>query len=486
MSLSFGWTARNSIALMRKTKIVCTLGPATDSQDEIRALVKAGMNVARINASHGTHAEHEARIRRVRTAAVELHEPVAVLVDLQGPKIRVGEFADGPVGLAKGDVFTITTRDVPGTREVVSTSYRGFAGDCKVGDVILIDDGKVQLRVLETTDADVRCECLVPGTISDHKGVNLPGAAVSLPALTEKDEEDLRWALGFDADYIALSFVRSAKDIEDIRRIMDEMGVRLPVIAKIEKPQAVEHMEEIVEAFDGIMVARGDLGVELPFEEVPMVQKRIIMAARHAAKPVIVATQVLDSMIENPRPTRAEASDCANAILDGASAVMLSGETSVGEYPIECVETIAHIAEQAEEQGADLIPDLGTEQCNRYRALARGALCIAADMKASALVVFSTRGRSVRRVARMRSMIPLFAFTDSPQVYRQLALVWGARPYLVASARHTSEKLALIDSLVLERGLLAEGEDVVMIAPAAPSYTTNTIRIHRIGNRSAA
>ncbi len=471
---------------MKRTKIVCTLGPATDEADGIERLVKAGMNVARINASHGSHEEHEARIRKVRAASERLGEAVAVLVDLQGPKIRVGRFPDGPALLEAGDPFTITTRDVPGSQEIVSTSYRGFAGDCKVGDMILVDDGKVQLRVVEVTGTDVRCECVVPGPISDNKGVNLPGAAVSLPALTEKDENDLRWALGFDADFIALSFVRDAKDIEDIHRIMDEMGVRLPVIAKIEKPQALENLEEIVENFDGIMVARGDLGVEVPFAEVPLAQKRIIDVARRWGKPVIVATQVLDSMIENPRPTRAEVSDCATAILDGASAVMLSGETSVGKYPIVCVETMVQIIEQTEEFGWDHVPALGDDTFNRYRAIATGAVAMGEGMNAAALVTFTTLGRTARRIARMRSRLPHYAFTADESVYRQLALAWGVRPFLVPWADRTSERLALIDNVLLERGLVGEGDFIVMIHPAPPSNTTNSIRVHNVGLEASA
>lgn len=469
---------------MKRTKIVCTLGPATDEGEGILNLVKAGMNVARINASHGTHAEHEERIRKVRTASEQLDEPVAILVDLQGPKIRVGEFPNGPAQLEVGDSFTITTRPVEGSQTIVSTSYQGFAGDCSVGDMILVDDGKVQLRVVEVTDTDVRTECVVPGPISDHKGVNLPGAAVSLPALTEKDEADLRWALGFDADYIALSFVRDAKDIESVHAVMDEMDVHRPVIAKIEKPQALENLDAVVEAFDGIMVARGDLGVEVPFAEVPLAQKRIIDAARHAAKPVIVATQVLDSMIDNPRPTRAEVSDCANAILDGASAVMLSGETSVGKFPIVCVETMAEIIEQTEEFGWDHVRPLGSDASNRYRAIAGGAIAVGEDMGASALVTFTTLGRTARRIARMRSRLPHYTFTSDETVYHQLALVWGVRPFLVPWAERTSERLKLIDDVLLEHKLVEKCDPIVMVYPAAPSYTTNSIRVHNVGQEA--
>src|SRR5690606_34352604 len=313
-----------SVGSMRRAKIVCTLGPAVDTYEQIRALVGAGMDVARLNMSHGTHQEHENRYHLVRQAGDEMEHAVAVLADLQGPKIRTGTFARGPIELAPGDTFTITVRDVPGDKDVVGTTYDGLAGDVQVGDDLLIDDGKVHLKVTGVTDTDVVTTVVVGGQVSDHKGINLPGTPVSVPAMSDKDEDDLRWALRTRVDVIALSFVRSGKDIEQVHRIMDEEGVRLPVIAKIEKPQAVENLRDIVAAFDGIMVARGDLGVELPLEEVPLVQKRAIEKARRNAKPVIVATQVLESMITNPRPTRAEASDCANAVLDGADAIMLS------------------------------------------------------------------------------------------------------------------------------------------------------------------
>jgi len=314
---------------MRRAKIVCTLGPATSTPERLRELVGAGMDVARLNLSHGAYEDHEKVYLEVRRASDESGRAVGVLVDLQGPKIRTGRFADGPVTLENGDRFTITVEDVLGDQDRVSTTYKGLPGDVTVGDRLLIDDGKVALQAVEVTETDVVTEVIEGGVVSNNKGINLPGVAVSVPALSEKDEADLRWALHLQADMVALSFVRSAKDIADVHRIMDEEGLRLPVIAKIEKPQAVDNLQEIIEVFDGVMVARGDLGVELPLEQVPLVQKRAIEIARRNAKPVIVATQVLESMIENSRPTRAEASDAANAVLDGADALMLSGETGV-------------------------------------------------------------------------------------------------------------------------------------------------------------
>src|SRR5699024_7046430 len=329
----------SSLGAMRRAKIVCTIGPATESLENVTTLVDAGMDVARLNRSHGDHKVHEEVYRNVRAAAEDSGRAVAVLVDLQGPKIRLGRFANGSEELAEGDVFTITTEDVEGTKDICSTTYEGLPGDARVGDRLLIDDGRVAVRVTAVEGPRVVTKVEVAGPVSNNKGINLPGVAVSVPALSEKDKEDLRWALNIGADLIALSFVRSGADMDDVRKIMREEGRTVPVIAKVEKPQAVDNLAEIVDAFDGVMVARGDLGVELPLEEVPLVQKRAIELCRRNAKPVIVATQMLESMISSPTPTRAETSDVANAILDGADAVMLSGETSVGDYPIETVRT---------------------------------------------------------------------------------------------------------------------------------------------------
>lgn len=346
---------------MRRAKIVSTLGPAVATPEAIRQLVDAGMDVARINRSHGSQEEHAQQIQWVRDASEASGRAVAVLVDLQGPKIRTTRFSAGPVNLAVGDRFTITINEVDGNKERVGTTFKGLPGDVRPGDSLLIDDGKIALRALEVTDTDVITEVVEGGVVSNNKGINLPGVAVSVPALSEKDEEDLRWGLREGADFIALSFVRDARDIERCHEIMDEEGIRRPVVAKIEKPQAVANLYEIVRAFDGIMVARGDLGVEMPLEEVPLVQKRAIELARSQAKPVIVATQVLESMIENSRPTRAEASDCANAVLDGTDAIMLSGETSVGAWPIIAVQTMARIIENTEDHGLARIRGLTTQ-----------------------------------------------------------------------------------------------------------------------------
>jgi pyruvate kinase len=468
---------------MRRAKIVCTLGPATESPDQVQALVDAGMDVARINRSHGDVEAHERVYHNVRAAAAASGRAVAVLVDLQGPKIRLGRFTEGQVELVEGQTFTITTEDVPGNAEIASTSHQGLPGDCQPGDRVLIDDGKVAVRVVEVDGPRVVTRVEVAGPVSNHKGINLPGVAVSVPALSEKDKEDLRWALRVGADVIALSFVRSAADIEDVHTIMAEEGRKIPVIAKVEKPQAVDNLVEIVAAFDGIMVARGDLGVELPLEEVPIVQKRAVELARRNAKPVIVATQVLESMISNPRPTRAEVSDCANAILDGADAVMLSGETSVGKFAIECVRTMARIVESTEEQGRDRIAPLGSSPHTSGGVITRAAADIGETLGVKFLVTFSQSGDSARRMSRLRSAIPLLAFTPLTATRNTLALSWGVQTYEVPEVQHTDDMVAQVDQLLKSSGLAADGDRVVLVAgmPPGQTGTTNSIRVHKIG-----
>ena len=468
---------------MRRAKIVCTLGPATGSKEKIIELVHAGMNVARINASHGSHAEHEQRIDWVREASEETGKAVAVLVDLQGPKIRLETFAEGPQILETGDIFTITTEDVPGDKYLVGTTFKGLPGDCKPGDRILIDDGKVQVRVLEVNGPEVRTEVVVGGTVSDHKGVNLPGVAVSVPALSEKDKKDLEWALEYGADLCALSFVRSPDDINDVHEVMDRVGRRIPVIAKIEKPQAVEVLDDIIKVFDGLMVARGDLGVELPLEMVPVVQKRAITMARRRSRPVIVATQVLESMISSPTPTRAETSDCANAILDGADAVMLSGETSVGKYPVQCVETMASIIEYTEEHGLERIPKVGNLHRTRNGVITRSAVDIGEALGVKYLAVFTQSGQTAQRVARLRTRLPLLVFTPSQDVRNQLALTWGIETHTVKSVQHTDDMVNQVDKLLRAKGMAVDGDRVVIVSGMPPGQvgSTNTIRIHKMG-----
>ncbi|WP_033213027.1 pyruvate kinase [Kitasatospora phosalacinea] len=471
---------------MRRAKIVCTLGPAADSYDQIKALVDAGMDIARLNLSHGSHAEHEDRYHRVRKASDESGRSVGVLADLQGPKIRLATFADGPVLLERGDEFTITVDDVPGDREICGTTYKGLAADVSRGERILVDDGRVCLEVTHVEGPRVHCIVIEGGLVSDHKGLNLPGVAVSVPALSDKDVEDLRWALRTGADIIALSFVRSGRDVEEVHRIMAEEGRRIPVIAKIEKPQAVENLESIVDAFDGIMVARGDLGVELPLEQVPIVQKRAVKLAKRNAKPVIVATQMLDSMINASRPTRAEASDVANAVLDGTDAVMLSGETSVGKYPVETVKTMARIVAAAEEDIlAAGLPPLTDKNKPRTQggAVARAAAEIGDFLDAKYLVAFTQSGDTARRLTRYRSPIPVLAFTYEPAVRSQLALTWGVETFLGPFVTTTDELVAQVDSALLSLGRCKPGDVVIITAGSPPGLagSTNLVRVHHVG-----
>ena len=469
---------------MRRAKIVCTMGPAVESPEKAAELIAAGMNVARLNLSHGGYDEHQNRLNLIRKAAADAGRPVVILVDLQGPKIRLGRFDNGPHELKRGDTFTITTDEISGTKERVGTTYKGLPGDCKKGDRILIDDGKVTVEVLEVKGNDVITTVIEPGPVSNNKGINLPGVAVSVPAMSEKDIDDLRWGLKAGADFIALSFVRSAKDIEDVHRVMDEVGIRLPVIAKIEKPQAVDNLEEIVQAFDGIMVARGDLGVEMPIEDIPLVQKRCVILAREYAKPVIVATQMLDSMITNSRPTRAEATDCANAVLDGADALMLSGETSVGAFAIEAVQTMARIIEKTEQEALHLIPTLQHNPKTKGGAITKAATEVGLTIGAKVLAAFTKTGDSARRMARLRSPIPILALTPDAATFNQMSLTWGVEPLLTPLVTTTDEMVKQVDAILVETKRVDKGEQIMIVAGSPPGIpgSTNAMRVHRVGD----
>ncbi len=469
---------------MRRAKIVCTMGPAVESPEKVHELIAAGMNMARLNLSHGGYDEHQGRLDLVRSVAKEINQPVAILVDLQGPKIRLARFANGPHDLARGDIFTITADEVEGTKERVGTTYKGLPGDCKPGDRILIDDGKVTVEVVEVKGNDVVTKVIEPGAVSNNKGINLPGVAVSVPALSEKDKEDLRWGLAAGADFIALSFVRSAADLKDVHAIMDEVGIRRPVIAKIEKPQAVDNLQEIVDAFDGIMVARGDLGVEMPIEDVPLVQKRCIELAREAAKPVIVATQMLDSMINNSTPTRAEATDCANAVLDGADALMLSGETSVGAFAIQAVQVMARIIVKTEQDMMDRIRPMRTQPKTKGGAITKAAVEVGKIVDAKFLVAFTKSGDTARRMSRLRSPIPILALTPDVETFNQMALTWGVESMISPMVNHTDEMVKQVDSLLVESGRVAIGENIMIVAGSPPGIpgSTNAMRVHRIGD----
>jgi pyruvate kinase len=471
---------------MRRAKIVSTLGPASNSYEQIKALVEAGMDVARFNMSHGSHAEHEERYHRVRKAAEETGRSVGILADLQGPKIRLGRFREGPVLLERGDEFSISVEELEGDRSCCGTTYAGLATDVSAGERILVDDGRVTLEVVAVDGPVVRTVVVEGGMISDHKGLNLPGVAVSVPALSEKDVEDLRWALRTGADIIALSFVRSGHDVKEVHRVMAEEDRRLPVIAKLEKPQGVTNLESVVDAFDGLMVARGDLGVEMPLESVPLVQKRAIKLCRRNAKPVIVATQMLDSMIEASRPTRAEVSDVANAVMDGTDAVMLSGETSVGKHAVETVKTMGRIVEAAEEdQLAKGLPPLTEHSKPRTQggAVARAAAEMGDFLGAKFLVAFTQSGDTVRRLSRYRSPVPVLAFTPDPATLAQLSLTWGVESFLGPAVESTDEMVDQVDELLLKLGRCERGDLVVITAGSPPGVpgSTNLVRVHHIG-----
>jgi pyruvate kinase len=472
---------------MRRAKIVATLGPATSTYDQLRALIRAGMNVARFNLSHGSHAIHEEVYANLQRASADEGVPVAILADLQGPKIRLETFADGPHLLNPGDILTITTEDTPGTKDLVGTTFKGLPQDVKPGDTLLVDDGKIQLEATDTTQTTVVTKVIVGGMVSNNKGINLPGVAVSVPALSDKDEDDLRWALKLGVDYVALSFVRNAEDVVRVREIMAEQSITAPVIAKIEKPQAVDVLHDIVDSFDGIMVARGDLGVELPPETVPIVQKQAIEEARRWAKPVIVATQMLESMISNPVPTRAETSDVANAILDGADAVMLSGETSVGQYPIQTVETMARICASTEVAGADRVPPLGTKPKTLGGAITLAAVDVAEFVEAKFVCIFSESGDSARRMSRLRSLIPMLAFTPSEATRRRMALTWGIESVQVDRVGHTDAMYQQVDDILLGRKLAKKGDKVVVISGSPPGIpgSTNDLRVHQVGDATS-
>lgn len=467
--------------MLRRTKIVCTLGPAVASLEGITGLVNAGMDVARLNFSHGEHEDHAQNYHWVREASDATGHAVGILADLQGPKIRLGRFKEGSTYWADGEIVRITVDDVEGTHDRVSTTYKNLADDARPGDRLLVDDGKVGLECIEVDGNDVVCRVIEGGPVSNNKGVSLPGMNISVPALSEKDIADLRFALKLGVDFIALSFVRSPSDVELVHAVMDEVGRRVPIIAKLEKPEAVESLEAIILAFDAVMVARGDLGVEVPLEDVPLVQKRAIQIARENAKPVIVATQMLDSMISNSRPTRAETSDVANAVLDGADAVMLSGETSVGKYPQSTVKTMARIVTAAEREGE--VPALTHMPRTKRGVISYAARDIGERLNARAMVAFTTSGDTARRVARLHSRLPLLVFTPNQQVRSQLALTWGAETFLVREVNSTDEIMQVIDEQLLTMENYNAGDTLVVVAGTPPGNegNTNMIHVHVIG-----
>ncbi len=473
----------------RRAKIVCTLGPATATSSVLTELVDAGMDVARLNFSHSTHAEHSALYGMVREIAAQRGRVVGVLADLQGPKIRLGCFADGPVVWATGEHVTITTEDCPGDHDRVSTTYAGLSQDVRAGDRLLVDDGRVDLRVVAVDGPDIRCEVVDGGPVSDHKGISLPNIPVSVPPLSDKDIEDLKFALELGADMIAMSFVRAPEEVELAHKIMDEVGRRVPVIAKLEKPEAVSDLPAIVEAFDGLMVARGDLGVEMPLEQIPLVQRRAIALCRQAAKPVIVATQMLDSMVSDRRPTRAEVSDVANAVFDGADAVMLSAETSVGADPAHAVATMARIVVAAESgSGRGETPESAlAEAVNGTDAVFGDAIAVAAcevgrRLGAAALCCFTRTGDTALRLARQRSPLPLLAFAHDDEVRGRLTFSWGVESAVLAPTELAESMPGEVSRALLSMGACHPGDVVVVVSGSRSGVAgyTDSVRVLRV------
>lgn len=467
---------------MRRTKIVCTLGPATNTKEQITELVRAGMDCARLNFSHGTHEEHARVYQMVRDAAAAAGRSIAILADLSGPKMRLGRFANGPINLTPGARFTLTTRDIPGDENIVSITYKALPRDVKFGDRILLDDGLLRMRVVDVTSEDVICEVEIGGPLSDHKGLNIPGAKLSAPALTEKDEADLAFAVGkLGVDFVALSFVRSPNDI----RVAQHLSRGIPVIAKIEKPEAIAELSAILDAADGAMVARGDLGVELGPEKVPMVQKKIISEVNTRGKLVITATQMLDSMIRNPRPTRAEAADVANAVIDGTDAVMLSGETAAGRYPIESVQMMDAIIRQVEkvwfeDEKSTIKEPTMIGEWGFVNSAARAAALLSFALPLDVVVAFTRDGRTAKLLSEYRPRSPIVALTGSPAVAQRLSLEWGVQAYVAPWPNDVEETVSIASSVLEKRGICKKGAAFALVFGWPLSGGTNSVKLHRL------
>ncbi len=470
---------------MPNTKIVATLGPASESPEAVRNLMRVGVDVFRLNASHGTREELDQKIRTVRGVSSDMGIHAGILLDLQGPKIRLGTFVEGRCTLKTGAYFTITTEPLPGTEEIASTTYADFATDVTVGDRILLNDGAVELCAISKDGPAVRCEVIHGGEIGDRKGINLPGVKVSAPSLTKKDISDLHFGIDHGVDFVALSFVRTANDVLRLKFILEEREAKIPIIAKIEKPEAVQNLDAILRESDGVMVARGDLGIEVALEKVPFIQKSIIRKARLAGKFVITATQMLESMIQHANPTRAEVSDVANAIYDGTDAVMLSGETAAGRYPVEAARMMDRIAAEAEaslrQRGQRELPLL--DESSTAEIVADAAVRATKTANAKAIVVFTARGASARNVARYRPAVPIYAFTPTPEGARQMSLIYGAHPLVAENVGSTDEMIATMESRLKEAGLVSRGDRVVFTSgqPIGHPGTTNMMKLHTIG-----
>ena len=468
----------------RRAKIVCTLGPASSSAKMIDHLVRAGMDVARLNFSHGSPAEHAQRVAAVRRASGHYQKPIAILADLQGPKIRTGKLAQGrPVRLRFGQRLAITTKNIPGTTERISTTFHELPKVVRKGDRILLSDGEIELRVISARRDEVICQVENGGELGEHKGINLPGIKLNIPSLTRKDRKDLAFALQLGVDYVALSFVRTAADVRAAHAAIARAGKATPVIAKIEKPEAVDNLDEILSIADGVMVARGDLGVEMNPERVPVVQKQIITRARNALVPVITATQMLDSMQKNPRPTRAEASDVANAVFDGSDALMLSGETAAGNYPLESVRMMDRIICEAEASVTDHLRPARFAELDISEAIAEAICHAAEELRMKMIAVFTETGFSARLVSKYRPRAPIVAFTPNPETRRRLGLLWGVLPRRIARIRHVDELAKAAERRLLEENLVKRGDIVGVIAgtPIGARGTTNLMRLIRIG-----
>ena len=470
---------------IKRTKIVCTLGPASQSEDVLRELILNGLNVCRFNFSHGSHEEHKGRIDMVKKVREELNKPIAILLDTKGPEIRTGNFADPEVLLEEGSEFTITMDEVVGTKEICTVSYKGLADDVKEGDTILIDDGLVGLRVKSVENGNIKCIVENSGIVKNHKGVNVPGVKINLPAITPKDVSDIEFGIKEGIDMIAASFVRKASDVLAIREILEKNNAGdVLILSKIENQEGVENIDEILQVSDGIMVARGDLGVEIPTEEIPIVQKMIIKKCNELAKPVITATQMLDSMIRNPRPTRAEVTDVANAIYDGTDAIMLSGETAAGKYPVEAVKVMASIAKRIE-QTLDydrMLKEKGSKNVTVTDAISHATCTTAVDLNASAIITSTSSGYTAKMVSKFRPQAPIIAATSNEAVMRRLALTWGVCPIKSALAGNTDEVIEKSIEASIENGYVKNGELVVITAgvPVGVSGTTNLIKVHVI------
>lgn len=472
---------------MRKTKIVCTLGPSTDNPEVMRKMIEAGMDVARFNFSHGDHQEHLGRLNMLVPLREELNRPVAALLDTKGPEIRLRNFAAGKEMLEAGQTFTLTTRDVEGTKDICSITYKDLPHDVEVGGTIMLDDGLIRLTIMELTDTDIVCRVENSGPIKDKKGVNVPGVHLSMPYMSQKDREDILFGIEHGFDFIAASFVRTAEDVREIRRLLDEHDSKIRIIAKIENQEGIDNIDAIMAAADGVMVARGDMGVEIEFTEIPLLQKEIIYHSFSHGKPVITATQMLDSMINNPRPTRAEITDVANAIYDGTSAIMLSGETAAGKYPVESIRTMAAIADRVESDSSYMIRQrkaLCDTRLDVSAATAHAACTTATDINASAIITVSKSGATARTLSKFRPITPIIACVMDEQVRRQLNISWGVTPIIMPYAHSTDELIAGSVATAEKAGMINPGEMVVVTAgvPVGISGTTNMIKAHLVGN----